>query len=60
MYKQTDVMSRDLLVLTTVGQMYLTALELDSENEMLTLPEGIRVTEVREAVERWKIANSLN
>lgn len=32
--------------------MYLDALDSDPENEYLTLPEAILVTEVREAVER--------
>lgn len=47
---------RDLQVLTQVGQMYLDALDDDPDNEMLTLPEAMLVTEVREAVARWSPA----
>lgn len=43
---------KDLAVLAQVGRMYLDALDADPENEMLTLPEAYRVTEVREAVDR--------
>jgi len=43
---------RDLDVLATVGRMYLEALDSDPDNEMLTLPQAMLVTEVREAVER--------
>jgi hypothetical protein len=42
----------DLAVLAVVGRMYLDALDDDPENEMLTLPEAIGVTAVRDAVER--------
>ncbi len=45
--------TRDLEVLAHVGRMYLVALDGDPEHEMLTLPEAIMVTEVREAVARW-------
>jgi hypothetical protein len=45
---------RDLFVLAQVGRMYLDALDDDPENEHLTLPEAMLVTEVREAVERWE------
>jgi len=43
---------RDMDVLAMVGRMYLDALDGDPDNEMLTLPEAILVTEVRDAVER--------
>ena len=42
----------DLATLVPIGRMYLDALDDDPANEMLTLPEAIAVTEVREAVER--------
>ena len=42
----------DLAALIPVGRMYLEALDADPEFEMLTLPEAIGVTGVREAVER--------
>lgn len=45
---------KDLKVLAAVGRMYLDALDADPDNEMLTLVEALRVTEVREAVERWE------
>lgn len=48
----TDDHERDLDVLAMVGRMYLDALDSDPRNEMLTLPEGMLVTEVRDAVER--------
>lgn len=50
-HEKTD---RDLFVLAQVGRMYLDALDDDPENEHLTLPEAMLVTEVREAVERWE------
>jgi sugar diacid utilization regulator len=43
----------DLAVLAAVGRVYLDALDDDPSNEYLTLTEALRVTEVREAVERW-------
>lgn len=46
--------ARDLFVLAQVGRMYLDALDTDPDNEYLTLPEAMLVTEVREAVERWE------
>lgn len=42
----------DLATLIPVGRMYLEALDADPEHELLTLPEAIGVTAVREAVER--------
>lgn len=42
----------DLATLVPIGRMYLDALDDDPANEMLTLPEAIAVTEVREAVAR--------
>lgn len=48
----------DLRVLAAVGRMYLDALDTDPENEMLTLPEAFRVTQVREAVERQERASA--
>lgn len=42
----------DNQVLTAVGRMYLDALDSDPENEYRTLPEALRVTEVRDAVAR--------
>lgn len=42
----------DLAALLPIGRMYLDALDADPENEMLTLPEALGVTDVREAVER--------
>jgi hypothetical protein len=47
------VPTRDLAVLAAVGRMYLDALDADPEHESLSLTEALRVTEVREAVERW-------
>lgn len=44
--------SDDVRILVTVGRMYLEALDSDPENEMLTLPEAMLVTQVREAVRR--------
>jgi hypothetical protein len=41
----------DLQVLAAVGRMYLDAIDADPENEYLTLPAAIRVTQVRDAVE---------
>lgn len=45
--------AKDLFVLAQVGRMYLDALDDDPDNEYLTLPEAILVTEVRGAVDRW-------
>jgi hypothetical protein len=42
----------DLDTLLPIGRMYLDALDDDPANEMLTLPEAIGVTAVREAVRR--------
>lgn len=42
----------DLATLVPIGRMYLEALDADPEYEMLTLPEAIGVTAVRDAVER--------
>ena len=44
--------SADGRVLAAVGRMYLDALDADPENEILTLVEALRVTDVRDAVER--------
>lgn len=41
----TDQRERDLDVLATIGRMYLDALDADPDNEMLTLPEAMGVTE---------------
>lgn len=46
--------ARDLFVLAQVGRMYLDALDNDPDNEYLTLPEAMLVTEVRDAVGRWE------
>jgi hypothetical protein len=46
----------DLAVLARVGRMYLDALDDDPANEMLTLPEAVAVTDVRDAVERAEAA----
>jgi hypothetical protein len=43
---------QDLAVLARIGRMYLDALDSDPENEYLTLPEALGVTDVRDAVER--------
>lgn len=45
---------RDLDALAAVGRMYLDALDADPDYEMLTLPQAMRVTEVREAVQRYE------
>ena len=45
-------LKEDVRVLAQVGRMYLDALDADPENAMLTLPEAIMVTAVREATER--------
>lgn len=45
-------MRDDNRVLTAVGRMYLDALDDDPDNEYLTLPEAMRVTQVRDAVAR--------
>lgn len=47
-----EISLEDYNALVTVGRMYLDALDRDPENEMLTLPQAFRVTEVREAVNR--------
>lgn len=55
---QADILQRvgqaldDLATLLPIGRMYLDALDDDPANEMLTLPEAIGVTAVREAVAR--------
>lgn len=46
----------DMAALASVGRLYLDALDDDPENEALTLVEALRVTEVREAVERFEQA----
>lgn len=45
-------LKRDVEVLAAVGRLYLDALDNDPDNEALTLVEALRVTEVREAVDR--------
>lgn len=45
-------LDRDLDVLAVVGRMYLDAVDADPDLETLTLPQALRITEVREAVER--------
>jgi hypothetical protein len=47
-----STVSRDLDTLLPIGRMYLDALDADPEYEMLTLPEAIGVTRVREVVKR--------
>jgi hypothetical protein len=42
----------DLVILAVIGRMYLNALDQDPSNEHLSLSSALRVTEVREAVER--------
>jgi hypothetical protein len=50
--------AEDLAVLAEVGRMYLTALDADPENEMLTLTEALKVTMVRDAVARAEAGDS--
>lgn len=45
-----------LMVLARIGRMYLDALDEDPENKMLTLPEAMAVTDVRDAVEHAEAA----
>ena len=51
---ELEQLRNDLAALIPVAQMYLAALDADPENEMLTLPQALGVTWVREAVERWE------
>lgn len=43
--------ARHLDRLAAVGQLYLKAIDEDPDNEMLTLPDAMWVTDIRDAVE---------
>lgn len=47
-----DTLERDLDALAAVGRLYIDCLDADPENEMLTLGGALRLTEVRNAVDR--------
>ncbi len=55
-FEQSATLRHDLDALIPVAQMYLAALDADPGHEMLTLPQALGVTWVREAVERWEAA----
>jgi hypothetical protein len=54
--EERDQARAEIAILVPVGRLYLDALDADPEHELLTLPEAIMVTAVRDVVEKWENA----